>query len=93
MTPLDALWHVLNLIAPALVCGYCAGLTAKLVWRRELRSTKLSRLSLSAILGAGSGYAFTLAILGRDGMIAAYAVMVLSTALSLWWSLLRARPS
>jgi hypothetical protein len=91
MTAVDALWHVANLIVPTLVCGYCAALMAKAVWRRELRSTTLSRLCLSAILAAGLGYGIALAIAGRDGMIAAYAVMVLSTALSLWWCLLRAR--
>ena len=91
MSPLDGLWHMLNLVAPALVTGCLAALMAKTTWRRELRSITLGRLSMVTVACTSLGFAVSVALLGRDGMIASYAIMVLTGALSLWWHLIRAR--
>jgi len=86
MGPLDLLWHVLNLLAPALGLGAIAAALTKLLWRRELAAVRWSRLaawgcvaSLLALLGG-------LVINGRDGRMSTYLAMVLANALALWWA-------
>ena len=85
MGPLDLLWHLLNLLAPALALGAIAAALAKLLWRRELAAVSWRRLaawgagaSLLALLGG-------LVISGRDGRMSSYLAMVLANALALWW--------
>jgi hypothetical protein len=86
MSPIDALWHLLNLLAPGIALGGIASAGAKLLWRRELAGVAWMRLagwagaaSLAASLGG-------LAITGRDGRMANYAAMVVACALALWWA-------
>jgi hypothetical protein len=82
---LDAIWHLLNFFAPALGVGLLAPALAKLLWRRELKSARWSRL----LLWCGSSCAVVLlaglVFFGRDGKVATYAAMVAACALSLWW--------
>ncbi len=85
MDPLDLLWHLLNLVAPAAGLGVIAASLAKLLWRRELAAVRWQRLAgwggaaaLLALLGG-------LVISGRDGRMLTYGAMVLATALALWW--------
>ena len=85
LDPLDALWHLLNLFAPALGIGFLASALAKLLWRGELRRVAWLRLGglvsgVAAVVLVGG-----LVLLGHDGQIATYGVMVAATALSLWW--------
>lgn len=85
MGPIDALWHVLNLFAPAVGLGLIASTLAKLAWRRGLQAASWRSLACWTI-GANAG----LTVLGlvlqvRDGRMATYAAMVLATALALWW--------
>ena len=85
MGPLDALWHVANLLTPALALGALAAALAKLLWRRDLANVPWKRLAGPA---CAAGAAVTLAglvLLGRDGKMATYAAMVLCCALTLWW--------
>jgi hypothetical protein len=86
MGPLDALWHLLNLFAPALGVGLLASSVTKLLWRRELAAVPLRRLAAWA---CGTSAIVTLAglvILGRDGRMATYGAMIVGCALALWWA-------
>jgi hypothetical protein len=85
MGPLDALLHILNFVAPALGVGLFASLLAKLLWRKELRAASLKTLVVwTALVGMGVLVAGLLAF-GRDGRMATYGLLVLSTTLVLWW--------
>jgi hypothetical protein len=84
MGPLDAIWHALNFLAPALGLAALAASMAKLLWRRELAGVPWHRL---AIWGAVAGMAALiggLVVFGRDGKMATYAALVVATALALW---------
>jgi hypothetical protein len=85
MGPLDALWHLTNLFAPAVSVGLLSALLAKLIWRRALAGKRWQRLSVWAICAATAAWLGGLFFFGRDGKMASYAVMVLACALSLWW--------
>lgn len=86
MSPLDALWHLLNLVAPAFGLGAIFAGLAKLVWWRALKPVPWWRLAGWA---SGAGLVALLAGLvgfGRDGKMATYGAMVLAGALALWWA-------
>jgi hypothetical protein len=87
MSPLDAFWHLLGLVLPALMTGVLASAAAKwLLWRAELRRVRWRRLAAWAC-GAGSlALLGGLVLLGRDGRIASYGAMVAACALALWWA-------
>jgi hypothetical protein len=86
MGPIDALWHILALFSPALATGLIAASAAKCLWRREL--AHISWVSLVAWpSAAGSGVMLGgLVVLGRDGRMSTYALMVGVAALALWWA-------
>jgi hypothetical protein len=44
MGPLDAVWHLGNLLLPPLALGAVAAALAKLLWRRELATVPWKRL-------------------------------------------------
>jgi hypothetical protein len=88
--PLDAIWHLLNFFAPAIGVGCLVPLMAKLLWRRELRGSLL-RLSLWTTLAGALGLVAALVLLGRDGKMAGYGLMVVAAAVGLWWAGLRSR--
>jgi len=85
MGPLDALWHLLNLLLPAAGLGAIAAGLSKLLWRTALRGAPWRRLAAWASGAAGLALIGGLAITGRDGRMATYAVMVLASAGALWW--------
>ena len=85
MGPLDALWHLLNFFASALlVSALACGLT-KLLWWRELRAAPWSRLWLWTAAGAALASLAGLVLFGHDGKMATYTAMVVVCALVLWW--------
>lgn len=86
MGPLDAAWHLLNFLAPAVGVGGLAAAIAKLLWRADLRSKSLARLTLWASGSAALGLVTALVIFGRDGRMAGYAIVVATAALGLWWA-------
>ena len=85
MGPLDALWHVGNLFVPALGLGALAAALAKLLWRRELATVTFQRLAGPACAACAATVLVGLVLLGRDGKMATYALMVVVCALTLWW--------
>lgn len=85
MGPIDALWHLLNFIAPALAVGLLAAALVKLAWRRELAGTRWARLAAWACGAGVAASVAALVIFGRDGTVAGYALLVAASALALWW--------
>ncbi len=85
MGPLDALWHLGNLFAPALLLGALSAALSKLVWRRELAGVGWQRLAVPACAVAALVTVAGLVLLGRDGKMATYGAMVAACALTLWW--------
>jgi len=86
MGVLDAIWHLLNLLAPAIGLGLIASAGAKLLWRRELAGVRWRRLAQWACLASAIALLAGLVISGRDGRMATYGAMVLACAAALWWS-------
>jgi hypothetical protein len=85
MNPLDALWHVLNFLAPALGVGLLAAGLAKLVWRRELAGLPWLRLAMVGTAPGALMLMLGLWVFGQDGRMATYAALVLASAAALWW--------
>lgn len=86
MGPLDALWHLLNLLLPAVGLGLIAASLAKLLWRTALAKVSWRRLAGWACAAAGLALLAGLVLTGRDGRMSTYAAMVLSSAGALWWA-------
>jgi hypothetical protein len=86
MTPIDALWHLLGLFLPALATGALAAGAAKGLWRTDLKGCSWSRLTLWCASAGSLALLAGLVGFGRDGRMLSYAMMVLATALALWWA-------
>ena len=84
MGSLDAIWHVLNFIAPALGLAVLSASAAKLVWRRDLAGVAWLRLALWAALAGMAVLIGGLVVFGRDGKMATYAALVVASAIALW---------
>lgn len=85
MGPLDAIWHLLNFFAPAVGVGFIAAALTKLLWRHELRGASCWRLGAWAAAANALALAAALALLGRDGRMAGYGLMLVACTLALWW--------
>lgn len=85
MDLLGGLWHLLNFYAPAVGLGLLASLTAKLLWRRELKDVSWLRLSVWSVGCAAVATSAGLVYFGRDGKMVTYGAMVVASAVSLWW--------
>ena len=85
MGPLDALWHLLNFIAPALGVALLATALAKLSWRRELAAVPWRRMALWTACAGVLSLVAGLLVFGRDGKMVTYALLVVASALALWW--------
>ena len=86
MGPLDALWHLLNLLAVPLATGGLCTLFTKLIWRSALSALRWQRLLVWAVSSSTAAWLSGLVYFGRDGKMASYALMVVCCALSLWWA-------
>ena len=91
VSPLLGTWHLLGLVVPALIVGGMTALFAKWLWHRELRAAPLLRLGITSCAASVLGCGACLALLRQDGAMAAYAVMVACSALSVAWSCGRPR--
>ena len=85
MGPFDVLWHVVNLLLPALGLGALSASAAKLVWRRELAGRPWKALAGPACAASCVAVLLGLVALGRDGKMVTYAAMVTACAFTLWW--------
>lgn len=85
MGPLDAIFHLLNLFAPAIGTALLSAAGMKWLWRRELGSVSYRSLALAAMAGAAVMTLVGLVVFGRDGRMATYGAMVLAIAFMLWW--------
>jgi hypothetical protein len=85
MGPLDAIFHLTNLFAPAIGTAALAAAGMKWLWRRELGGVSYRSLSLCAMAGGALATIAGLVILGRDGRMTTYGAMVLAISLTLWW--------
>ncbi|PTT76644.1 hypothetical protein DBR42_26610 [Pelomonas sp. HMWF004] len=87
MSPLDAFWHLANLFAPAWGLAALLALAIKGLWWREAKSLAWRRLWVWGGAGGSLALIAALALLGRDGKMAGYALLVLGVALPQWWLL------
>jgi hypothetical protein len=87
MSPLDAFWHLANLFAPAWGLAALLGLVIKAVWRRDAKSLPWRRLWGWGAAGGSLAVIAALVLLGRDGRIAGYGLLLLGVALPQWWLL------
>lgn len=85
MGPLDAFWHLLNFVLPALAVAALAAGAAKLLWRRELKPVSWGRLARDAAIANLLVLVAGLVLTRHDGRILTYAAMVLACAIALWW--------
>ena len=85
MNPLDALWHLANFFAPAWAVAVMLAACARLLWRRELKGRSWLNLVFRAGLGASLGLLAALALLGHDGRMAGYGLMLAGASLPIWW--------
>lgn len=86
MGPLDALWHLLNLLAPGLGLGLIGASLAKLLWRQALTGVAWRALVAWGMAASVAASLAGLLLAGRDGRMATYIAMVLANALALWWA-------
>ncbi|HSW06118.1 hypothetical protein [Aquabacterium sp.] len=86
MGVIDAFWHLLNLLAPAIGMGMIAAAAAKLLWHRELKAVRWRRLALWSSAACAVVLIAGLVITGRDGRMGTYAAMVPACAAALWWA-------
>lgn len=86
MGPLDAFWHLLNFLVPAVGVGTLGALGAKLAWRGELRGSSWRRLAGWSSTAGAAALVAGLLLFGRDGRMATYAMLVCASAGALWWA-------
>ena len=85
MGPLDALWHLLNFAGPAFGVALVATALAKLAWRHELALVSWHRMASWAAAAGVASLVAGLVAFGRAGKMATYGVLVVASALALWW--------
>ena len=91
MTPLTALWHLLNaLAAPLCVAALLVALAKGLVWRRLLAGVTWRRLWAECALLGLLGQFAAWALLGVDGKLLGYALWLGLLSVPLGWRLMRA---
>lgn len=85
MGPLDALWHLINFVGPALGVALLATALSKLWWRRELAAVSWHRMAAWATVAGTLSLMTGMVVFGRDGKMATYGALVVASALALWW--------
>lgn len=84
MNLLDVVWHLGNFLAPAWFVAALMALGLKLLWRRELKALAWRHLALWGALGGCLGLVGALLLLGRDGKMLGYGLMIVCIALPQW---------
>lgn len=85
MGPLDTFWHLINFAAPALGVALISTGAAKLMWRRDLAAVPWRRLAGWGATGGIAALLAGLVVFGRDGKMATYGLMILASALAMFW--------
>ena len=91
MNVLDAFWHIANLFAPAWGVALLVAALAKLIWRADLKSVSWRRMAVWGAAGGSVAVVLALALLGHDGRIVGYGLMLVGISLPQWWLLTRKR--
>jgi hypothetical protein len=92
LSPIDFFWHLANLFAAPALLGLIAAAGARwLFWRRRLATVSAPRLLAACVGAAMLAAVAALLLLGRDGGMAGYALMVLAVAAVLGLALARRR--
>jgi hypothetical protein len=91
LSPVDALWHLLDFLAPSVGLALIASALAKLLWRRELKSASWKRLCSWAVAASASASIAGLVVFGHDGKMATYAAMIVACSAALWWAAFKSR--
>jgi hypothetical protein len=81
LNPLDAFWHLSNFFLPAWAVAALMAGGAKLLWRRELKALAWRRLTVWGGWGGSAGLILALVLLGRDGKMLGYGLMLLGISL------------
>ena len=89
MSPLDAFWHLSNFLLPAWFVAAVVAALMKVLWRTELKSLAWRRLWLWGAVGGCGGLVLATVLLGHDGKMLGYALMLLAIALPQAWLSLR----
>ena len=87
MSALDAFWHIANLFAPAWGLAALLAGAIKGLWRREAKSLSWLRLWVWGAAGGTAAVLAALILLGRDGRMVGYALLVLGVAVPQWFVL------
>ncbi|TBO30266.1 hypothetical protein EYS42_11275 [Aquabacterium lacunae] len=91
MGPLDAIFHFVNFLAPALGMALILPTLVRVVWFRALKSVSWA-LMARRIAAVGVGVLVVgVVVLGRDGAMLTYAALVLASAGTVWWTAFRGR--
>jgi hypothetical protein len=89
LSPIDAFWHLSNLFAPAWIVAALMALFIKLLWRREFKTLAWRRLALWGAAGGSLAVIGSLVLLGHDGKMLGYGLMLLGISLPQWLLMLR----
>ncbi|WP_343636401.1 hypothetical protein [Roseateles sp.] len=84
MDPLDAVWHFGNLILPAWGVAALMAMALKLIWRETTAGMRWRTLTGWGGLGGTMGTAAALMLLGSDGTMAGYALMLIGITAAQW---------
>ena len=87
MSPLDAFWHLANLFAPAWGLAALLALAIKGLWRHQAAGMRWMRLWGWGGAGGTAATIAALALLGHDGRMAGYGLLLLGVALPQWFLL------
>jgi hypothetical protein len=82
--PLDAFWHLGNLFLPAWGVAALMALALKLIWRETVSGMRWRTLAAWGGLGGTLGIVAALVLIGRDGTMAGYGLMLLGVTLAQW---------
>ena len=89
MSPLDAFWHFSNFLLPAWFVAAVVAALMKLLWHAELKSRSWRQLWLWGAVGGSLGLVAALVLLGHDGKMLGYGLMLIAVALPQAWLSLR----
>ena len=84
MDALDAVWHLGNLFLPAWGVAALMALALKLIWRQTVAGMRWRTLAVWGGLGGTLGIVAALVLIGRDGTMAGYGLMLLGVTLAQW---------